>query len=215
MSKIHNFVSGCLWHMTITTKDTERVAKNFYAYDETGIVGSASTNEYHTNPTTHKWEANQWIVPTINDISLRAVKAPDFSKKDGFIVKCSEPDWRTDRAQYDVYVHVDNLPGFVGVEWRKNDTNGVGGLSGSFVIGCCRFGTWRKNERFQTAIHEAQAAFGENDAMYKRTSIYSNSDSGDIDAAVKALERELAALRKLQKVAHEVDTLTVEQLLNQ
>lgn len=204
MTIIKNYVSGFTWMLTMENGESSRILYDVYAYDSNGVVAQARTN----------YTGAPWVIETVRNISMRPVTNDDFTNPNGFIKKKGQ-DWKTGRICYLLYVNIDNLPEHDELTWSKCKHYGPGHIEGEFKVGNCKFGTYADNKRAVEAMAELESALGGNDAAYGRYGIYRGRTVRDLDETVAKLEHDLEAIKKYQRIAHEIDALSIEELVAQ
>lgn len=194
---VRNYVSG-LWCLTMESGKTYRTLHDVYAYDENGIIGRAHTNE------------DEWEFTTKRSISTRAIKEPDFKRKDGFLVK----EIALGTVRYDLYIRMDNLPTDECVEWKKSRVM-PGAIFGGFKVGDCTFGTFRLNKRFRDATDDARSnlKWCEREHYLKSISIWPSMSIQSIEERIRVFDAISNELHRLYDLALELDNESLETLI--
>ena len=196
---VKNYVRGPWW-LTMESGNTIRTLHKVYAYDESGVIATAYTND------------DGWEFTTKRPISTRATKEPDFKKKDGFLIKnivCGT-------VRYDLYIHIDNLPTDERIEWKKS-TLGIGSITGGFSVGDCKFGTHRLNRQFREAANSAKKNLKqyESEHYLNGISIWPSMSLRSIEERIRAFDAISDELHRLYELALELDAKDIDELVRE
>jgi len=201
---ISNYVSKWVWQLVMDCGDTNRIIRDVYAYDENGVIATAETNRY------------EWEFTTINPISTRPIKEPDFSRKNGFLIRADNDYLVTGRAQYELYVHMDNLPTDERIVWKKHRIH-IGGISGSFHVGDCEFHAYRLNKRFESATDDAEKRLKWCEHMHyiNDIPIWGSMSMNSLEERIRVFDAITEELHSLHELALEVEGESLDTLIEE